>query len=261
MRWLGNCLGWKAQRAVIGSTKSCQRSVSSGVSKELIQGPVLFNIFISDQDDGWEGTLSKLTDDTKLGQVADIPEVHASIQRDLDRLEKQADRNLTELNKVERQGMNNPRHQYTVVTSWLESNSSEKGFRVFVDSKLTISQQRRPTVPCMRKFIASRSRKVIFALSSAPGVLCPVQGSSVQERHERPGQSSEGPQRWLSNCSIFDTRRGWERWDCSSSREEKADKDIIHVDKCLMGGIKKMETGRGFFWAMGTEAVTLQPLS
>ena len=41
-------------------------------------GLVLFNIFISDTDDGIECTLSKFADDTKL----------SVIQRDLDRLEK-----------------------------------------------------------------------------------------------------------------------------------------------------------------------------
>ena len=59
---------------------------------------------------------SKFVDDTELGRVADRPEGHASIQRDLDRLEKWANRNLMRFNQekcnVLPLGRNKPRHQY-----------------------------------------------------------------------------------------------------------------------------------------------------
>ena len=62
----------------ISGSKSGWGLVTSDDPQGLVLGPVLFNTFINDIDNGIECTLSKFADDTKL----------SVIQRDLDRLEK-----------------------------------------------------------------------------------------------------------------------------------------------------------------------------
>lgn len=54
---------------------------------------------------GQEFTRSKVTDETKLGGVADAPDGCATIQRDLDCLEKWVNRNLMNFNKGKCKGL------------------------------------------------------------------------------------------------------------------------------------------------------------
>ncbi|KAK4830805.1 hypothetical protein QYF61_013734 [Mycteria americana] len=121
VRWIENWLNGQAQRVVISG--NCLSLIGGHVPQGSILCPILFNIFINDLDDGAERTLSKFADDIKLGGVADTPQGHNAIQRDLNRLEKWDDRNLIKFHKenckilhLER---NKPRHStYWGPPSW-----------------------------------------------------------------------------------------------------------------------------------------------
>ena len=119
--------------------------MTSGVPQGSVLGPMLFNIFFNDLDEGIESMLIKFADDTKLAGVANSPEDRIIIQNDRDRLQSSAKTNKMNFNsekcKVLQLSRKNELHIYRMEGTWLDNSTCERDLGVLVNHKLYMSQQ------------------------------------------------------------------------------------------------------------------------
>ncbi|KAK4814697.1 LOW QUALITY PROTEIN: hypothetical protein QYF61_025523 [Mycteria americana] len=238
LHWVKHQLDGWAQIVVVKGVQSVGGRSQAG----SVLGPVLFNTFINDLDEGIECTITK--QHQSGGRSVDLLKGRKALQRDLNRLHRWAGANCMRFNKAQCQ---RPGEE------WLESCLAEKDLGVLVDSHLNMSQQcaqvakkANGILACIKNSVASRTREVIVPLYSAlatPQMLCSVWAphskrdieglERVQRRVTKLGKGLEhkADGERLRELGLF------------SLEKRRLRGDLIALYNCLKGGCGKVGVG------------------
>lgn len=126
---------WLDPEVVFSGVNTSWTPSTNNVHQVSLLDPFLFSIYIIVLIINQECTLSKFADEAHFMAEASSPDGHTSIQRNFDRLERCANKNLVNFNKkciFLHQGNNNLGCQDVLVGTQLESSSEEKNLEILV---------------------------------------------------------------------------------------------------------------------------------
>lgn len=145
LRWLTAFLSERKQRVVINGSRSEWAPVISGIPQGSVLGPTLFLLYINDLPSCVASDVALFADDTKLyAGVARISD-RDKLQKDLDEMGTWSQKWQLPFNQAKccvlHMGPGNPRYQYEMYGTALQSVTEEKDLGVLVDEQLKFKKQ------------------------------------------------------------------------------------------------------------------------